>query len=1006
MEEVLFRRSKNYEIIPLKKDEQMVAETVLETKFEDTLRSSTLLDILNDIIKEEGKNYQKLLSITTKDIDVLQKQKLEIIPVSHHSLASAIQTRMRLAEKKPKIIFLEASEDFQKLLPDLKHCTLPVAFQGFVRKSNTIKPDRLPIACYAVNTEASAEYQAIKYASENANTEVVFVDASCEQRILWQLKFKDTKVEETQEAELGLSSENQIHLNTADLLPSREEFVDLLISKAGVSHFSEWWLDIVENTLLDTSYENFRQIMTLIGSVFRRLGSEDNVESITKHRDSFMWNKIKDVLSRKKVQPDDCIFICGASHAIKMVEEWGMNGKTSKNKVVDTSNWKYGLVQSDFLSVDAQFGQLPGVTGEIDARWNAIKSKMYLVKPQDPSKLLEKYSISQHDQLVRWAIDVVKRARKEGYLTSPADSIEIVRTTYRFKELRNRPYISKLDFIEAATTCIEKDDPYLPKIEDLIGKILFINKMGKVGYHALPPLAQDVMDRLAFLKVPQKYTRIKRILYDLRKEPQYQPISELLWLLKFLEVNVTPIVGQKKLGIQDNQESWDLYLFKQQNPLIRLAYEGISVEEVFRNRVVKTITKKSKPVEILKSIHTILTYLDNNDLSLNYLNKMLLDSTFDLRFENPMELYNLTIEILNFYRTQKTGVPQWFNNYILTAYRAYCQELASAADDSTISTESIATIFNFIFKVESIALAQGASRNELELAFILINRLKLPLGKKAVVLAAESLLNHEKEKELKMMVAKTFWNPLTIQTLSDLLAGVVYATNFAPNAVNIIIELLDQCFRKLDNNLLFQWLPLLIDNFSELNREYIKQIEVVVKRYYKGSTTEIEKMDLWYDEDYYDSVAGKTKAAKAQQAAISKPVTSIEPTTELGSFLQENPSTVSQLAILAGIQQGWDTIVEQELEIEDVEQPKIEIQEVNYLGKLINQYSESVNAIKNLQNVDLEFVGSEITKQTDVRKTDVRKTEVKKEDEGGVSAILNEYDDTLKEIKKLGEEIE
>ncbi len=505
-----------------------------------------------------------------------------------------------------------------------------------------------------------------------------------------------------------------------------------------------------------------------------------------------------------------------------MVEEWGIDGKKGKNEALDTSNWKYGVMQSDFLMVDAQFGQLPGVTGEIDARWDAIKSKMYRVKPQNPSDLLENYSIAQHDQLVRWSIDIVKKARQEGYITSPADSIEIVRTTYRLKELKNRPYISKFDFTEAATTCIEKDDPYLPKVEDMVGKILFSNKIGKVGYHALPPLAQDVMDRLSSLKVPSTYKKIKRILYDLKKEPQYQLISDLLWLLKFLEVNVTPIVGQKKLGSQDNQESWDIYIYKQQNILIRLALEGITVEEVFRNRIVKKIDKESKPVEVLNAIRTVLTYLEIDDITLNYLTKMLVSSTFDLRFEDPMKLYNLTIEILNFYRSQKTGIPQWFNNYILSAYRAYCQELASAVDDSTISVENIATIFNFVFKVESIALAQGASRNELEVAFLLIERLKLPLGKKAVVLAAESLLNQEKEEELKLMVAKTFWNPLTIQTLSDLLTGIVYATNFAPNAVNILIELLDQCFRKLDDQLIFQWMPLLIDSFSELKREYIK----------------------------------------------------------------------------------------------------------------------------------------------------------------------------------------
>jgi hypothetical protein len=390
---------------------------------------------------------------------------------------------------------------------------------------------------------------------------------------------------------------------------------------------------------------------------------------------------------------------------------------------------------------------------------------------------------------------------------------------------------------------------------------------------------------------------------------------------------------------------------------------------------------------------------------------MLLNSTYDLRFEDPMELYNLTIEILNFYRTQKTGVPKWFNNYVLTAYRAYCQELASAVDDNTISTESIATIFNFIFKVESIALAQGASRNELELAFILINRLKLPLGKKAVVLAAESLLKSEKEEELKMMVARTFWNPLTIQTLSDLLAGVVYSTNFAPNAVNIIIELLDQCFRKLDENLLFQWLPLLIDNFSELKREYIKQIEVIVKRYYKGSTKEIEKMDLWYEEDYYDSIAGKTKIAKAQQVVVSKSTTAIEPTTELGSFLLENPAAIGELAVLTGTQQEWHIIAKQELEqvlIDKKAQPTIEIKKSNYVGELISQYSESVNVIKTMKNVELEFMESEVTSQKDIRKTEI-KTEIKKSEEKkgeeGVSAIIQEYDDTLKEIKKLGDEI-
>ena len=968
----------------------MTTQPALETKFQDDLRYNTLFDILSEVIQEEGENLQKILTIITKDIEILQKEKLEIIPVSHHSLASAIHTRMRIAEKKPKIIFLEVSEDFQKLLPDLKHCTLPVAFQGYVKKSNKIAPESLPIASFAVNTEASAEYQAMKYAIENKDTEIIFVDAPCEQRVIWQQKFKDDTIEKDLSEEEKQYS-HQFHFKTADIYPSKEGFVELLLAKANVYHFSEWWLDIVENTLLDLSYENFRQVMILIGSVFRRLGAKDNIDTITRKRDTFMWNKMKGILSRKKIQPAHAIFICGASHAIKMVEEWGIEGKKSKNESIDTSNWKYGIIQSDFLMVDAQFGQISGVTGEIDARWNAIKSEMYKVKPKNPSGLLEKYSVTQHDQLVRWSMDVVKKARQEGYLTSPADSIEIVKTTYRFKELRNRAFISKFDFIEAATTCIEKDDPYLQKVEEMVGKILFSNKIGKVGYHALPPLAQDVMDRLSSLKVPSDYKKIKRILYDLKKEPHYQLISDLLWLLKFLEINVTPIVGQKKLGSQNNQESWDIYIYKQQNALIRLALEGITVEEVFRNRIVKEIDKKSKPVEVLTAIRTILTYLENDDLSLNYLTQTLVSSTFDLRFEDPMELYNLTIEILNFYRTQQTGVPRWFNNYILYAYRAYCQELASAVDDSTISIESIATIFNFIFKVESIALAQGASRNELEVAFLLINRLQLPLGKKAVVLAAESLLNQEKEKELKSMVAKTFWNPLTIQTLSDLLTGVVYATNFAPNAVILLIELLDQCFRKLDDPLIFQWMPLLIDSFSELKREYIKRIDVVIKRYYKGSIKEIESLKLWYDDDYYDEVAGKQKIVKEDRKTKRKTII----TSELDGFLQKNQATIIQLATMIGGHKGWGKIEAHEQEIKQ-EQIEEKISKANYLGELINRFPESVNSLKHLQGVDLVFLPV----------TSRKKDEKSKKGDNSVSTLVNEYDDTLKEMKKIGEERE
>ncbi len=163
---------------------------------------------------------------------------------------------------------------------------------------------------------------------------------------------------------------------------------------------------------------------------------------------------------------------------------------------------------------------------------------------------------------------------------------------------------------------------------------------------------------------------------------------------------------------------------------------------------------------------------------------------------------------------------------------------------------------------------------------------------------------------------------------------------------------------------------------------------MIIKRYYKGSTKEIESLQLWYDEDYYNELTGKTKISKVEKKTKikQKPMVS-----ELDGFLQKNPTTIIQLASMIGGHKGWEKYEEK-----IVEQIEENISEINYLGNLINRFPESVNSLKHLEGTDLEFLTIEIGR---------RGNSTKKEDIG-ISTLVTEYDDTLIEMKKIGEEKE
>ncbi|HSA51676.1 MAG TPA: hypothetical protein VLH10_16395, partial [Yinghuangia sp.] len=216
------------------------------------------------------------------DVDRAVREPLEIFPVCHHSPASATAMARRLREKQPKVVYLELCEDMAPLLTELRNCTLPVAVQSFAADIEGFPAEWAPLSVVAPITEASAEYQAIAYALDTPDVELVLVDRSSDHVFQWEPRETaatsatgaDAPDAPSADAEAALHGD-AVGVDIGDLRPRFAELEEHLLRHGRVRHWSEWWHQYVELPLGDGDHDTYRQVMLLIGSLFRRLAPGD-----------------------------------------------------------------------------------------------------------------------------------------------------------------------------------------------------------------------------------------------------------------------------------------------------------------------------------------------------------------------------------------------------------------------------------------------------------------------------------------------------------------------------------------------------------------------------------------------------------------------------------------------------------------------------------------------------------------------------------------------------------
>ncbi|WP_234995705.1 DUF5682 family protein [Streptoalloteichus hindustanus] len=872
------------------------------------------------------------------DVDRAVREPLEIFPVCHHSPASALAMARRLREKQPKVVYLELCEDMAPLLSELRNCRLPVAVQAFATEVAGFPADWAPLSVVAPITEASAEYQAIAYALDTPGVELVLVDRSSDHVFQWQPR--ESSADEPADPDAPPAEEeaalhgDAVGVEIGDLRPRFAELEEHLLRHGRVRHWSEWWHQYVELPLGDSDHDTYRQVMLLIGSLFRRLAPGDpHRVRVDEDRERYMWTRMRQHLAATGVDPADCLYVCGAFHAASRVAEFGVHGAdTFEISPPSGSTWQHGLIPSSHASIEAQFGLAAGSVSIAAAEWakNLKRTRVRPFRltgqagtkkaatpertaapaaPAPAAALPDRLSgflrrppvLDSLDEaeLLGWSVEIVRAARRNGYLASTADAIAVFETSILLAGMRDRAKPTPYDFQDAAITCIEKDTvPGRRDVRRLVEIMMGGDRIGQVGYDALPPLARDVHDRLAPLNLKLQQRGVRRALLDIAGRPELERCSDVLWMLSYLMPRgaARPIMGERRLGERPIQESWDLALGTHQRALIELGYEGVSVEQVLEQRLRRTAhDPRATAATVLQAVEDATLYLRSRRLADELGTRALEVLATERSVDGAPDVLRRVRRLLAYYRTTEPVLPAWIESFVKTGYAHYCTLLPTAFTDEDATVPQVAAMLGFLFSMESLALSLGCDRHQLELA--LAQSHPEELAKVALLWAAQVHLGRLSRADLRARCDELLRNPLVVPAYPQYLSGFLHALEPVPALTDFVVEAVSKAFAQLPDPVLLPWLPTLISTLRSGGAELAPLLIREAGRIFPGR---LAALDAW--------VPPWRAEREAVRPALSAGGSGGNGGSGGVALLAAHPATCDAVARLLGCDEPWETV--------------------------------------------------------------------------------------------------
>ncbi|WP_314223871.1 DUF5682 family protein [Streptomyces zaehneri] len=868
------------------------------------------------------------------DVERAVSEPLEIFPVCHHSPASAIAMARRLREKQPRTIYLELCEDMAPLLTELRNCRLPVAVQSFASEIEGFPADWAPLSVVAPVTEASAEYQAIAYALDTPGVELVLVDRSSDHVFQWETG-PDGEGDSAGDPDAPEAAEqtalhgDAVGVEIGDLRPRFAELEEHLLRHGRVRHWSEWWHQYVELPLGDSDHDTYRQVMLLIGSLFRRLAPGDPRKvRVDEDRERYMWTRMREHLAATGADPADCLYVCGAFHAASRVAEFGVHGSdTFTISPPSGTEWRHGLIPSSHGAIEAQFALAAGSVSIAATEWAKnvrrtgvrpfrLEGQAGTRKSAKPGKALAPTPPAQagpaadrltgflrrppaldaldEAELLGWSVEIVRAARRNGYLASTADAIAVFETSILLAGMRDRAKPTPYDFQDAAVTCIEKDA--VPGRRD-VGRLVEImmggDRVGQVGYDALPPLARDVHDRLAPLELKLQQRGVQRALLDIAARPELARCSDLLWMLRRLlpQGAARPVMGERRLGEHPIQESWDLALGTHQRALIELGYEGVSIEQVLEQRLRRAAyAPQATAAQVLEAVEDAILHLRSRRLADELGTRALEVLASERGVDGAPEVLRRVRRLLAHYRTAEPVLPPWIESFVKTGYAHYCTLLPTAFTDDDATVRQVAAMLGFLFGMEGLALSLGCDRTQLELALAQCHPAEP--SRTALLWAAQTHLGTLPRAALRERCAELLGNPLVVPAYPRYLSGFVHALEPVPGLADFVVEAVSNAFARLPDSVLLPWLPTLI---GTLRADGAEQSPLLIREAGRVFPARLAELDTWVPPWCLPQGPPRVPGESAASGAGGLPL------------LAAHPATCDALAALLGCDGTWES---------------------------------------------------------------------------------------------------
>jgi hypothetical protein len=898
----------------------------------------------------EAEPLGALLRSMLDDVERAAAEPLEIFPVKHHSAASALHLLQRLRRKAPRVLFLEGCEDLAAALEGLEHCRFPVALQAYAPEAPEFPESWTPLSVVLPLTEFSAEYQALAYCRAHPETRLVLVDRSADHVFQWLPRDSPPPGEPAEEADPDVAADDApdgerkdtahlhggaVGLRIGALEPTFQQFLEVLLQNARVRHYSEWWSQYVEAPTLGADYATYRAVFFLVGSLVRRLGLKRRDLELDEQRERYMWTRMRQSLREQGVRADEALYVCGAAHAVSPIAQFGVRGDDDWPVPPRTSTrWLYGLVPSSYAAIEHQFALPAGAMSIAQRQWEqglaalglepyrleapgtkasrkARAPKKPLAEPPQPvpavpsGASLQQYltrppAFMQGDQaqLLEWCSKIVSLARKNGYAASTADAIAIYQTALLLAALRNRPHPSPYDFQDAAVTCLEKDRvPRRRNVLRLCQVMLGGDRIGKIGYESLPPLARDLYDRLAPLGVDLQSSRIQRALMDFTQRPELLPASDLLWKLRYLGVAVRPILGERTLGHKPRQESWDIEIGKHQRSVIELGYEGMTVEQVLERRLkTRAFRADARSVDALAGAEDSLLYLKSTRLTAELGQRAVELLRNETSAGDAPEIFQRVRRLVHHYRT--VGLPEWIRRYVSTGYQQYCTLLPGAFTDRGTTPQQLAAMLAFIFTQEALAFSMGCQRSQLLIAVQQAAPEDPP--KRAILWVAEWLVGLRTEDELRGAFVHLLEQPLLLPAFPDFLAGVLLSLELAPRITRVAVELLSRAFGSLPDSVLVPWMPKLIVTLRPLGAQALAPFVKEAGLAFPPGPDELERWQFAWDRAK-PAPPAPVQPAQPGPLGDAPPAGQRPEEARLAALLRQHPAALDALAARLGL---------------------------------------------------------------------------------------------------------